>query len=98
MIWPGFFIKFATPYYGKLLKHIREHKLTNAGLKVLQDIPEEFHHTLLDGAIAIGYKYPPNINFDFYGAFLADFEKGIKKIKRFERTKTGTGFIKPQDF
>jgi hypothetical protein len=67
-------------------------------LSPLQDIPEEFHHTLLDGAIAIGYKYPPNINFDFYGAFLADFEKGIKKIKRFERTKTGTGFIRPHDF
>ena len=69
-----------------------------ATLSPLQDIPEEFHHTLLDGAIAIGYKYPPNINFDFYSAFLADFEKGIKKIKRFERTKTGTGFIRPQDF
>jgi|TARA_R110002020_G_scaffold7117_1_gene30054 hypothetical protein len=67
-------------------------------LSPLQDIPEEFHHTLLDGAISIGYKYPPNIDFNLCSAFLQMFEKGISKIKRFERTKTGTGFIKPHDF
>ena len=27
-----------------------------------------------------------------------EIKMGIKDIKKFERTKTGTGFIKPQDF
>ena len=64
----------------------------------LKDIPAAFHEVLLTGAIAIGYKYPPNLDFNVSAAFEQEFERGIKRIKKHERTKVSTGFIKPQDF
>ena len=64
----------------------------------LKDIPTQFHEILLTGAIAIGYKYPPNLDFNVSAAFEQEFERGIKRIKKHERTKVSTGFIKPQDF
>tara|TARA_Y100001963_G_C6706952_1_gene412355 strand:- start:138 stop:899 length:762 start_codon:yes stop_codon:yes gene_type:complete len=64
----------------------------------LKDIPAAFHEVLLTGAIAIGYKYPPNLDFNISAAFEQEFERGIKRIRKQERTKVSTGFIKPQDF
>tara|TARA_R110000751_G_scaffold247021_1_gene346876 strand:+ start:84 stop:845 length:762 start_codon:yes stop_codon:yes gene_type:complete len=64
----------------------------------LLDIPYQFHEVLLNGVIAMGYKHPKNFNPEMLSFFDNEFKKGIKDIKRFERTKTGTGFIKPQDF
>ena len=64
----------------------------------LKDIPEAFHQILLTGAIAIGYKYPPSLDFQIGQAFEQEFEKGIRRIRKHERTKVSTGFIKPQDF
>ena len=64
----------------------------------LKDIPEAFHEILLTGAIAIGYKYPPSLDFQIGQAFEQEFEKGIRRIRKHERTKVSTGFIKPQDF
>ena len=64
----------------------------------LKDIPEAFHEILLTGAIAIGYKYPPEIDLNLSAAFEQEFERGIKRIRKHERTKVSTGFIKPQDF
>jgi len=64
----------------------------------LKDIPTAFHEVLLTGAIAIGYKYPPTLDFNVSAAFEQEFEKGIRRIKKHERTKVSTGFIKPQDF
>ena len=40
----------------------------------------------------------PNIDMQAYQVFMDDFMQGVKRIKRFTKTKTGTGFIKPQDF
>ena len=64
----------------------------------LKDIPEQFHEILSTGAIAYGYKFPPNIDMQAYQVFMNEFMQGIKRIKTFERTKQTTGFIKPQDF
>ena len=64
----------------------------------LKDIPTEFHEVLLTGAIAIGYSYPPNMELNMASAFEQKFEKEIKRIKRYERVKYSTGFIKPQNF
>ena len=64
----------------------------------LKDIPEAFHEILLTGAIAIGYKYPPNLDMQASQVFEQEFEMGIRRIKKHERTKVSTGFIKPQDF
>ena len=64
----------------------------------LKDIPTQFHEILLTGAISIGYKYPPDIDLNLSAAFEQEFERGIKRIRKHERTKVSTGFIKPQDF
>ena len=64
----------------------------------LKDIPEAFHEILLTGAIAIGYKYPPNLDMQASQVFEQEFELGIRRIKKHERTKVSTGFIRPQDF
>ena len=64
----------------------------------LRNIPPQFHEILLTGAIAYGYKFPPEINLQAYQALMTEFASDIKRIRKFERTKTTTGFIKPQDF
>ena len=68
------------------------------GIGPLQDIPSQFHDVLLDGALSYGYKFPPSMDLNMFTAFSTLFEKGLRKIKKFQRTKTATGFIKPQDF
>lgn len=64
----------------------------------LIDIPVEFHEILLSGAIATGYKYPPQLNMEAAQTFENEFFRGIRRIKKYERVKYSTGFIKPQDF
>ena len=64
----------------------------------LRDIPEQFHEIILTGAIARGYRDPTNFKADLYQFFNNEYELGIKRIKRFSRTKTGTGFVRPQEF
>ena len=64
----------------------------------LRDIPTQFHEILAMGAIAYGYKFPPNFDIQAHQVFMDDFLTGIKRIKKWHRTKTTTGFIKPQDF
>jgi len=64
----------------------------------LLDIPYQFHEVLLNGVIAMGYKHPKNFNPEMLAFFDNEFNKGIKDIKKFERTKHRTGFIKPYQF
>ena len=64
----------------------------------LLDIPYQFHEVLLNGVISMGYKHPKNFNPEMLSFYQNEFEKGIKDIKKFERTKNRTGFIKPYDF
>ena len=46
----------------------------------------------------MGYKHPKNFNPEMLSFYQNEFEKGVKDIKKFERTKNRTGFIKPYDF
>tara|TARA_R110002110_G_scaffold341806_1_gene551950 strand:+ start:874 stop:1650 length:777 start_codon:yes stop_codon:yes gene_type:complete len=64
----------------------------------LTAIPQQYHDVLLNGAISRGYQDPESINPDMLSFFDGQFQEGIKKIKKYTRTRTGTGFIKPQDF
>jgi len=64
----------------------------------LRDIPEQFHEVILNGAIARGYKSPDNFNAEMYQFFNNEYELGIRAIKKFTRTRTKTGFIRPQTF
>tara|TARA_R110002012_G_scaffold5047_2_gene22968 strand:- start:643 stop:1398 length:756 start_codon:yes stop_codon:yes gene_type:complete len=61
-------------------------------------VPAHYHEVLLNGAISLGYKNPRNLNVDLSVFYDNEFRKGIKRIKKYERTKSSTGFIKPQDF
>ena len=64
----------------------------------LRNIPAQYHDVLLNGAISRGYKDPDNFQPELLSFFESEYLKGIKEIKRFERTKQTTGFIKPYDF
>ena len=64
----------------------------------LTAIPKQYHEVMLNGAIARGYKDPSNFKAEMYQFFNNEFELGMKEIKKFVRTRTGTGFIRPQDF
>ena len=64
----------------------------------LADIPVEFHEVILNGAIMLGYQNPSNFNPDMIAYFKNEFIQGKKDIKKFERTRYSTGFIKPMDF
>ena len=64
----------------------------------LAAIPKQHHEALVTGAIAIAYKYPPNIDLNMAAAFENEFGLAIKKIKKHSRTRISTGFIKPHDF
>ena len=64
----------------------------------LLDIPYQFHEVLLNGVISMGYKNPKNFNPEMLAFYEDQFQKGIKDMKKFERTKYRTGFIKPYDF
>jgi hypothetical protein len=71
---------------------------TSSTVGPLKNIPAQYHDVLLNGAISRGYKDPKSFNADLLGFFESEFIKGIKAIKRFERTKQSTGFIIPCDF
>ena len=71
---------------------------TSSNVGPLRDIPVQFHEVLLNGAVARGYKDPRNFKPDMSEYFDGLFEEGIKRIKKHERVKHSTGFIKPQDF
>lgn len=71
---------------------------TSSAVGPLKDIPEQFHEVILNGAIARGYKDPTNFKGDMFQFFNNEFEVGIKAIRRYSRTKTGTGFIRPQAY
>tara|TARA_R100000808_G_scaffold5664_1_gene17032 strand:+ start:4468 stop:5247 length:780 start_codon:yes stop_codon:yes gene_type:complete len=64
----------------------------------LSAIPEQFHEILVMGAIAYAYKFPPKIDMKIHQVFMDDFLQGIKRIRKWTRTKQASGFIKAQDF
>ena len=64
----------------------------------LTAVPKQYHEVMLNGAIARGYKDPSNFKADLFQFFNNEFELGMREIKKFVRTRTGTGFVRPQDF
>jgi len=71
---------------------------TSSYVGPLTAIPQQYHDVLLNGAISRGYQDPENLNADMLSFFDAQFQEGMKKIKKYARTRTGTGFIRPQEF
>ena len=62
-------------------------------------IPEQFHSTIVDKVISIGYKDPRNFDMERIKFFDMEYGLGLKKAKHFSRSNyTSTGFIAPQDF
>ena len=63
------------------------------------NIPSRFHEYIVNKVIATGYKDPRHMDFDVAQYFDNQYEKGVKKAKRFTRSNyQTTGIIKQQDF
>ena len=63
------------------------------------NIPSRFHEYIVNKVIASGYKDPRHMDFDVAQYFDNQYEKGVKKAKRFTRSNyQTTGIIKQQDF
>ena len=62
-------------------------------------IPSQFHDTIVNKAIAIGYKDPRHMEIELASYFEQEYFRGVKRAKKFARSNYQTvGFIKPQDF
>jgi hypothetical protein len=63
------------------------------------EIPEQFHETILLKVIATGYKDPRNLQIDMAQYFDQEYNLGVKEAKKFSRSNYGTtGHIRPQEF
>lgn len=71
---------------------------TTSNLGPMSAIPVQYHDVMLDGAIARGYSDPRSFNPNIAQYFEQKFEKGIKRIKKYERAKQLTGFVRPQAY
>lgn len=71
----------------------------NAMTGSYSNIPSRFHEYIVNKVIASGYKDPRHMDFDVAQYFDNQYEKGVKKAKRFTRSNyQTTGIIKQQDF
>jgi restriction endonuclease Mrr len=62
-------------------------------------IPAQFHEVMVSKVIAMGYKDPRHMELQTAQYFEQEYEKGIKKAKKFSRSNyQTTGVIRPQDF
>ena len=63
------------------------------------EIPEQFHETILFKVISAGYKDPRNLQIDMAQYFDQEYSLGVKEAKKFSRSNYGTtGHIRPQEF
>ena len=63
------------------------------------NIPSRFHEHLVSKVIASGYRDPRHMEIQNAQYFDAEYEKGIKKAKKFARSNyITTGRVAPQDF
>ena len=63
------------------------------------EIPEQFHETILLRVIAGGYKDPRNLQIDMAQYFDQEYNLGVKEAKKFSRSNyQTTGQIRPQEF
>ena len=62
-------------------------------------IPDQFHEVIVSKAIATGYKDPRHMDFDIAQYFDNEYEKGVKRVKKFARNNyQTTGVVKPFDY
>ena len=62
-------------------------------------IPTQFHESIVYKVIASGYKDPRNMDINNAQYFDAEYISGIKEGKKFSKSDyTDVGFTKPQDF
>ena len=63
------------------------------------NIPSRFHEHIVSKAIAVGYKDPRHMEIQNAQYFDAEYEKGIKKAKKFARGNySKVGSVVPRDF
>ena len=71
----------------------------NALTATWTQIPEQFHEVMVNKVIAAGYKDPRNMEINAAQYFDIEYEKGLKKAKKFSRSNfSTTGRISPVDF
>ena len=71
----------------------------NAVTATWTQIPEQFHEHIVNKVISRCYLNPLNLQPKLADYFANEYEKGLKKAKKFSRGNyTTTGFIAPQDF
>ena len=71
----------------------------NALTATWTQIPEQFHEVMVNKAIAAGYKDPRNMEINAAQYFDIEYEKGLKKAKKFSKSNfSTTGRISPVDF
>jgi hypothetical protein len=71
----------------------------NALTATWTQIPIQFHEYIVNKVIASGYKDPRHLEIQLAQYFDLEYEKGIKKTKKFARNNyTTVGQIKQQDF
>lgn len=71
----------------------------NAMTGTFNEIPEQFHETILFRVIAVGYKDPRNLQIDMAQYFDQEYNLGVKEAKKFSRSNyQTTGQIRPQEF
>jgi hypothetical protein len=73
--------------------------VANALTATWTQIPKQFHEHIVNKVIALCYLNPLNLKPKFADYFANEYEKGVKKAKKFSKSNyTTTGFIAPQDF
>ena len=74
---------------------ISVNELTNT----FNQIPSQFHETLVYKAIAMGYKDPRNMDINVAGYFDSEYERGVREGRKFGKSNyTDVGRIPSQDF
>ena len=81
-------------YGAKIAQHF------DADTDTVQEIPEQFHESLVWRAIAAGYEIPPNQNMQAAMYFEAKYQKAVKDARKWKQLgrQGGTSFIRPMDF
>ena len=65
----------------------------------LDEIPNQFHETLVYKVISMGYKDPRNLELQLAQFFDLEYNNGVKNAKKYARSNyTTTGTIVPQDY
>ena len=64
-----------------------------------EKIPSRFHEHIVNKVISIGYRDPRNMNLNNSQYFDMEYEKGVRKAKKFARGNySKVGSVVPRDF